>query len=155
MKNFILLIVILFFQVNAFSQSDILKEYLVIKDALVASKQADASKGAQNLIKSIKTTDANSLSPEAKKLFTDKKSSLLKLTEAISASNDIEKQRSKFAELSALLWPIVKESASETLFYDYCPMKQMYWISAEEPIKNPYYGSKMLTCGSVSEKSNK
>jgi hypothetical protein len=31
----------------------------------------------------------------------------------------------------------------------------MYWISVDEPIKNPYYGSKMLTCGSITEKSNK
>ena len=33
----------------------------------------------------------------------------------------------------------------------YCPMKKAYWLSAEKEIKNPYYGSAMLSCGSVME----
>jgi hypothetical protein len=30
-------------------------------------------------------------------------------------------------------------------------MKKSYWLSADEAIKNPYYGNMMLTCGKVSE----
>jgi hypothetical protein len=82
---------------------------------------------------------------------------LVKLSEGIASESTLEKQRIKFAELSIALWPIVKNSATkeQPLFYDYCPMKQSYWISVDEAIKNPYYGSSMLTCGSISEKSNK
>jgi len=28
------------------------------------------------------------------------------------------------------------------------------WLSKEEAVKNPYYGSQMLTCGSVQETIN-
>ncbi|RYF82932.1 MAG: DUF3347 domain-containing protein, partial [Chitinophagaceae bacterium] len=33
----------------------------------------------------------------------------------------------------------------------YCPMKKALWLSNEKAIKNPYYGSAMLTCGKVTE----
>lgn len=155
MKNFILLIGVLLFQLSAPAQSIILQDYLAVKDALVASKLDLATAGAKKLSKSIQELDVNSLSPEERKIFTQQKSNLLKLSEGIASANDIEKQRSKFAELSVILWPLVKVDSDQQLFYDYCPMKKMYWISADEAIKNPYYGSKMLTCGSISEKSNK
>jgi hypothetical protein len=157
MKNFILLIGTSLFLFSVSAQSTILQDYLVVKDALVASKIDVATVGAKKLSKSIQSLDANSLSSEEKNTFTKQKSNLLKLSDGIATANDIEKQRSTFAELSVILWPIVKGSAKsdQTLFYDYCPMKKMYWISADEAIKNPYYGSKMLTCGSIAEKSNK
>jgi hypothetical protein len=157
MKNFILLIGVLFFQMSSSAQSSILQDYLVVKDALVASKINQSTQGAQKLTKSIQSLDATSLKQEEKKIFLQQKSNLIKLSEAIAGANDIEKQRAKFAELSVMLWPIIKSygSPEQPLFYDYCPMKKMYWISADEPIKNPYYGAKMLTCGSITEKSNK
>jgi hypothetical protein len=31
----------------------------------------------------------------------------------------------------------------------YCPMKKSNWLSNEKTVKNPYYGSAMLTCGEV------
>lgn len=156
MKSYILLFILILFQVRAFAQQTILQDYLSVKDALVASKSDLAIQGAQKLTKSIQSLDAASLPQGERKLFNQQKSTLVKLTEAIASENDIENQRGKFAELSVILWPIVKGSATidQPLFYDYCPMKKMYWISAEEAIKNPYYGSRMLTCGSISEKSN-
>lgn len=156
MKSYILLFILILFQVRASAQQTILQDYLSVKDALVAGKSDLAIQGAQKLTKSIQSLDAASLPQGERKLFNQQKSTLVKLTEAIASENDIEKQRGKFAELSVLLWPIVKGSATidQPLFYDYCPMKKMYWISAEEAIKNPYYGSRMLTCGSISEKSN-
>jgi hypothetical protein len=42
---------------------------------------------------------------------------------------------------------------NKKLYQDYCPMaddgKIAIWISEIKEIKNPYKGSKMLTCGSV------
>jgi hypothetical protein len=156
MKNFILVFSVLLFQLNTSAQS-IIEDYLVVKDALVSSKMDLATAGAKNLSKSIQSLDANSLAPEEKKLFAQQKPNLLKLSESIAIAKDIEKQRVEFAKLSVILWPIVKGSAKsdQLLFYDYCPMKKFYWISADEAIKNPYYGSKMLSCGSISGKSNK
>ena len=46
--------------------------------------------------------------------------------------------------------------SGETAYYDYCPMafnnKGGYWLAKEDKIQNPYFGDKMLTCGSVEEK---
>ena len=42
---------------------------------------------------------------------------------------------------------------TQKLYQDHCPMyndgKGAVWISEAKAIKNPYYGGKMLTCGSV------
>jgi hypothetical protein len=39
----------------------------------------------------------------------------------------------------------------QKLYQDYCPMynqgKNGYWISETKNVKNPYYGSEMLSCG--------
>jgi hypothetical protein len=41
------------------------------------------------------------------------------------------------------------------LYLEYCPMANgnegAYWLSNEKQIKNPYFGDKMLKCGSVKE----
>lgn len=42
---------------------------------------------------------------------------------------------------------------SKVLYQDFCPMyedgKGAVWISEYKEIKNPYLGTKMLTCGSI------
>jgi hypothetical protein len=41
------------------------------------------------------------------------------------------------------------------IYYQFCPMendgKGAKWISKDETIKNPYYGSQMLSCGKTVE----
>jgi len=37
------------------------------------------------------------------------------------------------------------------VYRTYCPMKKSYWLSEAAAIKNPYYGSEMLTCGEVKQ----
>jgi hypothetical protein len=42
-----------------------------------------------------------------------------------------------------------------TAYYEFCPMafnnSGAYWLSDNAVIRNPYFGDKMLTCGSVEE----
>jgi hypothetical protein len=76
----------------------------------------------------------------------------------IQASTDIEAQRKAFSSLSDNLYKSVKAFGlgGTEAFYDYCPMafnnEGAYWLSDQQQIKNPYFGDKMLTCGSVKEK---
>jgi membrane fusion protein, copper/silver efflux system len=41
------------------------------------------------------------------------------------------------------------------VYRQFCPManndKGAFWLSLDEKINNPYYGSSMLTCGEVKE----
>jgi len=58
--------------------------------------------------------------------------------------------------LSKNMYELIKVSKSETpVYYQHCPMandgKGANWLSKENAIKNPYYGSQMLTCGSIVE----
>ncbi|MFA7380893.1 MAG: DUF3347 domain-containing protein [Bacteroidia bacterium] len=132
----------------------VLAAYLKMKDALVKSDAVKTAEYATELIAAINSTDVTALKPKESKSFRAEKENLLKLSDKIVAAKDIEKQRSAFAPLSVSMWKIVKtsESISSKVYYQYCPMKKSYWISTEENIKNPYYGSKMLTCGNVSDK---
>ena len=51
------------------------------------------------------------------------------------------------------MWKLVKPSdkVNQPVYYQYCPMKKAYWLSKEEKVINPYFGSAMLTCGEVKQ----
>jgi hypothetical protein len=124
----------------------ILDAYIKVKDALVLSDSKSAGNYVLMLQKSIETTNG-----------LKEKETLLKQIEKMSRETDLEKQRIAFAELSVTMWKVIKKSddLKEDVYLQYCPMKKTYWLSNEAAIRNPYYGSKMLTCGSVSEKKLK
>jgi hypothetical protein len=71
----------------------------------------------------------------------------------IAESKDIAKQREFFADFSANFFQLAKTAklSAQPAYYQYCPMKKAYWLSASSDIKNPYYGKQMLTCGAVKE----
>lgn len=127
---------------QAQTTSPILANYLKLKDALVAS---DVTKSTQAVAELEKSIDA---SPEF-----SQKSDLKKLVAAMAKTTDLEKQRAAFAAVSTTVYDAAKSQkwSNQELFYQYCPMKKSYWLSTESAIKNPYYGSKMLACGSVKE----
>lgn len=81
------------------------------------------------------------------------KAELLKATEKLNKASSIEKQRAVFNDVSTAMWKLVKNSdkVNHVVYYQYCPMKKAYWLSNEKEIKNPYYGSSMLTCGKIAE----
>jgi hypothetical protein len=71
---------------------------------------------------------------------------------------DIEEKRSYFSHISEIVYCTVKSYALKDdmeLYATYCPMafdgKGAYWISETKEIKNPYFGAKMVNCGSVEE----
>ena len=42
-------------------------------------------------------------------------------------------------------------NGAEKIYIYYCPMADASWLQKEEGTRNPYYGAKMLKCGSVKE----
>jgi len=72
----------------------------------------------------------------------------------IASKKDLDAQRKAFAELAAPMLALVKVAPRpEPVYYDHCPMYEggANWLSQEKQIKNPFYGSQMLTCGSVKQ----
>ncbi len=78
----------------------------------------------------------------------------------IAASIDLKDQRAAYASFSQALYKGLKAfgTTAGTVYYQHCPMaldnKGGYWLSNSKEIKNPYFGSTMLTCGSTKETIN-
>lgn len=139
------------FTQNSFAQdstktqpTQILNTYYKLKDALVGSNATLAAANADELVKAINSTDKQTVNDDAR-------ASLLKDANTISQSKDIKLQREKFATLSNNMFELAKtvKLSAEPVYQQYCPMKKATWLSNDKAIKNPYYGSAMLTCGSV------
>lgn len=126
--------------------SELLTSYYNIKDALVSGDANKAAASAEQFVKNI-----NSISTET--VHESNKEALLKDAGKISATKDIKKQREYFSSFSANMYALSKtvKLSSAPVYYQYCPMKKSYWLSSDKVIKNPYYGSAMLTCGKIAE----
>ena len=131
-------------------------QYFRVKDALVKSNSAEASKFAVELLNSISTVNMSALNEKEHETFMKYADAIKKHSQTISSSKDLEKQRNAFGQLSDSMYELMKEiKPGYEVYLDHCPMyndgKGANWISKEKPIKNPFYGSKMMTCGNVKE----
>jgi hypothetical protein len=73
------------------------------------------------------------------------------------AKSAIDHQREHFKILSKDITDMVAITGTKnTLYQQFCPMydKGSAWLSTSNEVKNPYYGSKMLTCGKVQKEIN-
>lgn len=135
-------ILLLGYTVSAQNTNALLGKYYGVKNALVNSDAQAASAAINELQQAVKSE-----SPFKQK------DDLNKAVDKLVKASNVEQQRSVFKEVSTTMWQIVKNTdmVSQPVYYQYCPMKKAYWLSSEAAIKNPYYGSSMLTCGKVSE----
>lgn len=147
MKKLLFALAVMLFGFSAFAQNTKLyfDNYMNVKNALVNSDSKAVSQAIGIFYQSLKSEE-NFIQKEE----------LLKATEKLSKASDIEKQRAAFNGVSTAMWKLVKGSdkVNQPVYYQYCPMKKTYWLSKEKEIKNPYYGSSMLTCGKVVETKN-
>jgi len=129
--------------------SQLLTQYYNIKDALVAGNGYLASIKAEEFIKT-----ANSI--DYKVISEGNINALLKDATPISETKDNKVQREHFSNLSNNMASLAKsvKLTTEPIYQAYCPMKKANWLSNDKAIKNPYYGSAMLTCGKVVETIN-
>jgi len=128
--------------------------YFALKDALVASNANDAQARAGALDAALRNVRMDALEHTAHMAWMKVMEPLANTTALIAGTPDIALQRKAFAELTAPMTELVKASpASTPVYLDHCPMYEggADWLSREKPIKNPFYGSRMMTCGSVKE----
>lgn len=124
--------------------SQLLTLYYDIKDALVGGNAITASAKAEDFVKTLNSVDINTFNEAGR-------NALLKDATHIFESKDIKHQREHFAPFSDNMIALAKtvKLSAEPVYQQYCPMKKSSWLSNQQAIKNPYYGSAMLTCGSV------
>jgi hypothetical protein len=145
-----------------------LNDYYNLKDALVRSKD---TKTPPSVIDPAVNTSATALMASADSL----KLKELKADEAIVSTaktfvdgisseskglvgeKELENKRKSFQMISDNLYNLIRtvKYDREVTYYQFCPMafndQGAYWLSRESDIKNPYFGSTMLTCGETRE----
>lgn len=130
----------------------ILDNYLQIKDALVGGNQELAAKAGGDLaiaLAGLEIQEYEAEQQELKEIIEVAKEH----AEHISGS-DISHQREHFDMLSVDIKDLLAITGTDRKLYQaHCPMynenKGAIWLSESAEIKNPYFGSKMLNCGSV------
>ncbi len=65
----------------------------------------------------------------------------------MGAAVDIKAARVAFMDLSETLIKAAGEALASDIRIAYCPMVKKHWLQTNKEIRNPYYGSGMLTCG--------
>lgn len=118
--------------------------YIGIKDALVAGKEGEASSHANALSQTASVISYRELSE-------GNVNALRKDASNIADAKDLKAQRQAFSNLSNDMSALAGQFklSDKPVYQQYCPMAKGYWLSNEKEIRNPYYGSSMLSCGSV------
>lgn len=137
----------------------VFNNYFSVKDALVKSDANTTSTKAKELLTALDAVQMNKLSNEEHTVWMKVMKDLAFDAGHIAETKDVAHQRDHFMSLSKNMYELIKVSNQETpVYYQHCPMankgKGANWLSKENAIKNPYYGSQMLTCGSTVEKLN-
>ncbi|MCB0536694.1 MAG: efflux RND transporter periplasmic adaptor subunit [Chitinophagales bacterium] len=134
--------------------------YIDLKDALVADESKKASQYAKELVEKANNIDMTQLKGAAHVFWMGHLKTIQSHAEKIIESTDIEEQRKQFDFLSqALIKSIKVFGVSGAVFYvQHCPMANNNygadWLSVQSEVKNPYFGDKMMKCGSITDTIN-
>lgn len=130
--------------------------YFNVKNALVKTDGNTASTKAASLLAAINAVKMDKLPKDEHIVWMKVLKTIKEDTANIANTKDAKKQRDYFDTLSLNIYALIKVSNQETpTYYQFCPManngKGANWLSKESTIKNPYYGSMMLSCGKTVE----
>jgi Cu(I)/Ag(I) efflux system membrane fusion protein len=126
---------------------NVTKAYLAVSEALSSDKLEEAKSSSDELSQAITKLPENEI-----------KKSLSQAVIEYKKQGDIKELRAKFMPISNSLIKLVKQDALDQIgdvYVVHCPManqgKGADWLSAEPVVKNPYFGSSMYSCGTVTD----
>ena len=131
------------------------ESYLLLKNAFVETDAERASQATTSFLKNLDKVDFTLLSGEAHNFWQQQETGMQSHAIMIEKSKDVEAQREQFDFLSQLMISTLQAfgTGGHQYYIQFCPMaigdKGASWLSNEESIENPYYGDKMLKCGTV------
>lgn len=139
----------------------LLAAYIDVKDALVASDSSKVNAAAGALLlaaDSLKTEEIKGDSTGALKATAhDFALTINGSAKGIMGEKNLDDKRKDFELVTDALYNLIRtvKYSGKKVYYNFCPMafnnKGAYWMSTESEIKNPYFGSKMLTCGEITD----
>ncbi len=130
--------------------------YFVVKDAMISSDGNATSIASKELFIAINNVEMGKLEMDVHMVWMKVLNQIKEDSEHIADTKDIKHQRDHFTTLSKDIYALLKVAKYDVpVYFQYCPMyndgKGANWLSKENAVKNPYYGSMMLSCGKVTE----
>ncbi len=130
--------------------------YFLVKDALITSNGISTASASKELVTAINNVKMDKLDMDIHMVWMKVVNTIQKDAENIANTKDVKIQRDHFTSLSKEIYTVIKISKYENpVYYQFCPMfndgKGANWLSKENAVKNPYYGSMMLSCGKTVE----
>ena len=128
--------------------------YLQLKSALVNDDFPKAKTAAEKLNRQMTNTSMKSFKGKSHDVWMQE---LTKIQSALGQMKDIDSARGQLETVSEGILKLLKAThySGRTIYVDFCPMANnnqgAIWLSGEEDIKNPYFGSAMLGCGEIHE----
>lgn len=137
--------------------AQVVAAYLDLKDALVATDAPQAKARAAALQVALEKVAQTDLNGAAVSFWAAQQASMYKAATQMTTEKDVEAQRKAFEGLSeGVIRAATAFGTERVLYVQHCPMafddKGANWVSAEDKIRNPYFGDKMLRCGIVEAK---
>lgn len=129
--------------------------YLNWKDALTNNNFEDAQKKADSMKSELGKINMSIFKGDTHNAWMDFQGSLSKSMEHVHHYSDIEQLRKAFQSVSVTMIEMTNifTPLGNTIYVQHCPMadnnKGADWLSKENEIRNPYFGSSMLKCGEV------
>ena len=130
----------------------VLAQYMRIKNAMIADDSLETKSHIKAFPSILTVASSEQSDPQAKALINNMQGTVQEMQDS-----PFEQQRFQLITLtqSLIAWQEIAPS-KEPIYVQYCPMYKggNSWLSMEEQVLNPYYGSKMLRCGVVEKKLN-
>ncbi|PRY34994.1 Cu(I)/Ag(I) efflux system membrane fusion protein [Spirosoma oryzae] len=130
---------------------------LKLTESLVSSDANRSKVAAGGVEKALSGVDMMLLSGQAHTDWMKYLNAMNAALKVIRSTGDLEQQRTAYAQFEDGLYRSVKafDITDKPIYRQYCPMalnsNGSYWLSDEKPIRNPYFGDQMLTCGETKE----
>ncbi len=134
----------------------VMADYMALKDALVATDKDAAAQAGKTMESALRGLDISSYTDEQQKELKDIIADAAEHAEHIGKS-EMDHQREHFKTLSKDMIDMLAITGTDGKMYQmFCPMYDggSQWLSMEKEVKNPYYGSKMMSCGKMEKEIN-
>ncbi len=133
---------------------DLAQAYLRLKVAFVKTDAQSAANFAQAFNEQLSNVDMKLVSGDAHMYWMGQMKALDAHSKKITTLEDVKKQRRQFQYISDAMINTLKAFGPDTkLYVEHCPMafdgEGADWLSSESIIRNPYFGSEMMSCGDV------
>lgn len=128
-------------------------QYLAVGETLATDNSAEAHRYVASLRSAVETVDAKSLTKDAMDVWNKERANLDASIVKLENAQDIEAMRTEFASLSQEIGTLARTfgfGEAGPIYELHCPMafqgKGAVWYQASDEVRNPYFGSAMLTC---------